>query len=221
MTPFDLVISNIVEFLQNPNNKNSLLLIATIVVTFITFRKDKSFDIKRERFEKLISPLYYRLEPYMYREIDAGSLNNIIDFIEKNRLYADANLIERATNCKACPTPYNFEQLCRCVDVLFDKYSRATSLKIRSINYRLTKRLYKNKLTLLIYLLIASFQSIRVPVIFYIAFFIFTFLPSDKVEKFLHIGLGIFALALLTSLIWIICDFFKSRRRTSEYSKLF
>ena len=220
--PFlELLITNIVEFLQDPNNKNVLLVIATIIATFLTFKKDKAFDIKRERFEKLISPLYFMLEPYMYRKIDTGSLNNIIVFIEKNRLYADANLIERAINCKKCPTPYNFNQLCLCVDILFDKYSLATSLKIRSINYRLNQNLYKNKFTFVLYILIASIQGIRIPMFFYTVFFVFIFLPASIVEKFLHIGIVILVLALLSSIVWFIYDHIKSRRKISEYNNLF
>lgn len=221
MPLFDDLITSTVEFLQDPNNKNLLLVIVTIIATFLTFKKDKAFDVKRERFEKLISPLYFMIEPYMYQKIDSGSLNNIIDFIEKNRLHADANLIERARNCKKCPTHYNFEQLCLCIDILYDKYSLATSLKIRSINYRLNQHLYKSKFTFVLYILIASIQGIRIPAFFYTVFFVFIFLPTNIVENFLHVGIIVLILALLSSIVWLIYDYIKSRRKKSEYSNLF
>lgn len=128
------------------------ILIAAVVSIYI-FKADIPFSYLQERHEKLIFPLFDLLEPVLYQKVSDSSLwKEIFDLIEKNKSLADGKLLSIYYYCRQNQSDENFISLCSYADRAYDKSCRALKLKKRSVEYRISRKQYKNKSYFILYI---------------------------------------------------------------------
>lgn len=125
---------------------NFIGLIATVLVSVYIFKSDLPFDYAKEKHEKLIFPLFDLVEPFLYQQANDVLWEKIFNVIEKNKSFADGTLISLLYYCKKQPNHQNFISLCTYIDRAYDKSCKRLKLKRRSIEYRINRNQYKNKI---------------------------------------------------------------------------
>lgn len=154
MNFFDLLSNNLQT---NSDLLNFVGILCTAILTFYIFRKETSITFVRERYEKLIFPLFNLLEPVLYQKVQPEYFEKALQIIELNKSFADGKLLELYYYCSQNLTQQNFNQLCTYVDKLYDKSCRRLGLKIRSFSYRIARHQYKHRSYFLFYALISTF----------------------------------------------------------------
>ncbi len=153
-----MTISEILQTLFfNPNANfelvSAIIALGTIVVTIALSKKETSLSLIKERYENLIFPLFSLLEPFLYQKEIPDSLPHILDFIEKQKIYADGKLIELAYYCRINPSIKDFINLCKYADKSYDYFCRKLGLRLRSVSYRLNRNQYSNYFYLFFYII--------------------------------------------------------------------
>ena len=117
----------------------------------------------RERYDKLIFPLFDLLELVFYQEYTDNILNSALQIIEENKNLADGKLLEiNYYLCTKTPSQEEFMQLCTYVDRMYDKFCRQLGLKMRSLYYRLLRHQYKHWFFVVFYELVGMFWGIAI-----------------------------------------------------------
>lgn len=119
------------------------LVISTIMGIYIMHIETRTPLIKA-RHEKLIAPLFFMIEPYLYQSESPDNILEILSIIETNRNIADGKLLECYYWCSNGQNN-SFYDLCAYVDKLFDKSCKQLKLKCRPILYRINRKQYKNR----------------------------------------------------------------------------
>ena len=73
----------------------SLSVIASL---YIFWRTPKYANIK-ERYEKLIFPLFSLIEPYLFKDYSKAPVDKVIGLISDNAVYAGSRINEYAYRC--------------------------------------------------------------------------------------------------------------------------
>lgn len=125
-----------------------LAIVAAIIAffaTFGTFIAQKNFVLKKERYDKLIAPLFFTLEPYLYRESEDYIIDKAVHIISQNISLADGKLLALLYECKENPSQKSFIRLCSYVDEEYDNSCRSLRLKRRPYSYRIARHQYLHK----------------------------------------------------------------------------
>lgn len=133
----------------NSDFLNFLGILLTALVSIYIFRKESSNAFTRERHDKLIFPLFNLLEPVLYQNVPSDILNAALKVIEDNKNIADGKLLELLYLCTQHPSQTHFRMLCLYADRMYDKSCWRLGLKLRSITYRINRRQYNHKITLI------------------------------------------------------------------------
>ena len=117
-----------------------------LVVYMLTVRN----SFARERYERLIAPLFFILEPHLYRDFSTEArtaLGEAIEVYVQYRPFAGARLMQAFALCESADLCAGeaFRILCRTVDRSFDFSSLCFGLPLRSIAYRINYRQYGSK----------------------------------------------------------------------------
>ena len=159
MNFFNSLSSNIQT---NSDLLNFIGILCTVIVSIYIFKKDTSTPFIRERYEKLIFPLFNSLEPVLYQEVKPEYIKNSLQIIKDNKYLADGKLLELFYNCSQYPTQQNFNQLCSYIDKLYDKTCRRLGLRVRSFSYRIARHQYKHWSYILFYAIALSILQLIV-----------------------------------------------------------
>lgn len=154
MNFFDSLLKNLQT---NSDLLNFIGILFTVVASIYIFKKEASISFVRERYEKLIFPLFNLLEPVLYQKVQSVDLKNALQIIELNKSLADGKLLELYYYCSQNLTQQNFNQLCSYIDKLYDNSCRRLGLKTRSFSYRIARHQYKHWGYFLFYALISTF----------------------------------------------------------------
>lgn len=130
---------------------NFVGVIATVFISLYIFRSETSVSLVKERFEKLICPLFHTIEPIIYQQNSPEVLNHVLKIIEDNHIYCDGKLMNLAYLYRINSSFENFINLCKYIDKTYDKYCRKIGLKTRPMSYRFIKKQYRSKLYLILY----------------------------------------------------------------------
>lgn len=152
---FSDLLSNNLQ--TNSDLLNFIGILCTAILTFYIFKKETSISFTKERYEKLIFPLFNLLEPVLYQQVQPEYFEKALQIIDRNKSLADGKLLELFYYCSQNPTQQNFNQLCSYVDKLYDKACRKLGLKIRSFSYRIARHQYKHWSYFLFYVLASTF----------------------------------------------------------------
>ncbi len=199
---FSDLLSNNLQ--TNSDLLNFIGILCTAILSFYIFKKESSISFTRERYEKIIFPLFNLLEPVLYQKIQTTYLEKALQIIEINKSLADGKLLELFYYCSQSPSQQNFNQLCSYVDKLYDKTCRKLGLKTRSFSYRVTRHQYKHWSYFLFYVLASTFLWAIVLVTFLFAFLCFiaclyfAYENANDTNKLIMLLLSaVFALAFL------------------------
>lgn len=128
-----------------------LISVITSITIFINSSR-KSFE--RERYDKLIFPLFNLLEPYLFKDKDDIVFQKAIDIIQKNKDIAGGHFLNQLYWCEKSFTQENFISLCTTTNREYDRICRVIGLKCRSIFYRLDREQYRTKFVFWTYLVV-------------------------------------------------------------------
>lgn len=130
---------------------NFIGILATVIVSVYIFKAETITTFAKERHEKLICPLFITMEPYLYSNQIPDILPTILNIIEENRVLADGKLLSIYYYCQINPNGNNYWDLCRYIDIAFDKSCKRMKLKLRPITYRINRKQYPNRFYLIWY----------------------------------------------------------------------
>ncbi len=203
MNFFNSLSSNIQT---NSDLLNFIGILCTVIVSIYIFKKDTSTPFIRERYEKLIFPLFNSLEPVLYQEVKPEYIKNSLQIIKDNKYLADGKLLELFYYCSQNqnPSQKNFNQLCSYVDKLYDKTCHRLGLKTRSISYRIMRHQYKHWSYFVFYILsiiILYFIALIASLLLFACLMACLYLiykDANDVNKLIMLSIGtIFIFALL------------------------
>ncbi|MCI7492124.1 MAG: hypothetical protein MSA91_04935 [Lachnobacterium sp.] len=127
--------------------------VVTVITSVYILKSETSMSFTKQRYEKLIFPLFNILEPVLYQTPDKQILDKALKLIDENKNLADGKLIERAYFCSINPSLENFKALCSYSNYAYDRSCRKLGLKTRSLLYRYTRKQFKNKLGIVLFIL--------------------------------------------------------------------
>lgn len=133
-------------------------------------KSEKNFMLNKERHDKLIAPLFFALEPHLYRKAEGYIIDKAVLITDRNRNLADGKLLALLYDCKESPSPKSFIELCSYIDKEYDNSCRRLHLKRRPYSYRVDRRQYRNKRSLVLNTIKYSFFYIILFCIAIIAF---------------------------------------------------
>ena len=145
---------------------NFLGILVTVISSIYIFKNETSISFTKERYEKLIFPLFNLLEPIILDRrvrsvgdpvaIVAGESEKAVDkalkLIDENKNLADGKLIELSYYCSDQPSLENFKDLCSYSSRAYDHACRKLGLKTRSLFYRYKRNQFKNKLGIILFI---------------------------------------------------------------------
>lgn len=143
----------------NSDFLNFFGILLTALVSIYIFKKESSSAFTRERHDKLIFPLFNLLEPVLYQNASPDILSSALKIIEDNKNIADGKLLELFYFYSHHPSQENFQQLCTYADRMYDKSCWKLGLKLRSVAYRINRKQYNNKITLILCIIFYAFIS--------------------------------------------------------------
>lgn len=154
---------NIIKLLVlNSDGLAFVVAIITIVSTYYLSRHTGSHEIIKKQHEKLISPIFFLIEPYLFKEMNNDILNKAFELIEQNKSLVDGRLLEVVYFYKENPSQINYNAFCSYINKTYDKTCKQLRIKTRSIEYRISRRQYKTKLSLFIYICFIIAKSLLV-----------------------------------------------------------
>lgn len=196
------------DLIINPILQNFIIIIIFILISLAFTRNDKSYEYKHERFKKMVSPLFFMLEPFLYKTtIPKEEFNKIILFVEQNRYYADGTLWDCVDRCRNNPTPTNFIQLCRCVDRLYDRYSISLSLKLRPAIYRFDNRQFYKLTSIASYILMLNISMRKTVFLCFSITCVILRLPDEIIEKHFFLVSIVFVITAFYPVFVLIKEF--------------
>lgn len=157
----------------------------TLIYSILSSRYTNSREIIKEQHEKLISPIFFVIEPYLFQSIDGNSLEKVFYLIDQNKSLVDGKLLEIAYFCKKNPSQANYNALCSYINKSYDKSCRRLGLKSRSIEYRLSRKQYENNFSLFAYfgfIFIKGFLTIGIALLLFLFLIGFGSLLFDKIK---------------------------------------
>lgn len=111
----------------------------------LTQHKEKQTYTK-ERYEKVIAPIFFMLEPYLYcSEINSDILSvisSICDLVLSNRLYISGKLLDCASYCRDELIKNNkitkdlFYSFCSIIIIEYDHCCKLLGIQKRTISYK-------------------------------------------------------------------------------------
>lgn len=161
------------SLILNSDGLAFVIAVITIISTYYLSRRTSSLEIVREQHEKLISPIFFLLEPHLFQIVDDNSLEKVLNLIAQNEHLVDGKLLEVAYFCRNNPSQSNYNALCSYINKAYDKSCKQLGFKVRSLEYRLSRKQYKTKLSLFFYI---CFFILKALLMMGVALLIFLFL---------------------------------------------
>ena len=155
----------------------------TVFIAFYLFKKEPSKTYIRERYEKVISPLYFTFEPFLYSKTLTKELfvayNKCEKIIEANRNIVGGKLLflfDRPLDI------YTLVRISREIDKDYDKSCKSLGIPKRTLQYKVYQiknapKRYLIKLTLFRYLPLIIFIAVL-----YLTIFLIRIIPSLQFE---------------------------------------
>ncbi|WP_312372717.1 hypothetical protein [Lachnoclostridium sp.] len=141
------------ELIKSSDFLGFIAALISLLVTIYIFKITPKYQLVRERYDKLIYPVFHKIEPFLFKSIPKKELEAVITVIEENMNLAGGRLGEIIYYLKLNSKQENFNSLCRYINNEYDKACSRLGLKQRSITYRLNRNQYQTKLMLFIYVL--------------------------------------------------------------------
>jgi hypothetical protein len=187
------------------NMVGTIIAVLTLFLSFIIFRSQSASTIRRERHDKLICPLFFLLEPVLYKEPDKETMEQVYAVIDANPNLVDGKLHALEYYCKSSLTRESFIKLCSYVNFQYDLSCHRLHLRTRGITYRLTREQYKTKTMFLLYIAFFSILLGVAAILFFAYCYrlisrldAFTSGGSEDLKSLILFALPFFAMVLLT-----------------------
>lgn len=123
----------------------------SVYIAYKEFKNPRKQEVYSEQLYKVYLPLFLEIEPYLYKDIDKLTLNNIIskfNEIKQNHyeyIHSDTlnefQILERNLNNNRAYQE-NFISLCKIIDYRFEKLRKSLNLPTRKFDYKLNNRQY-------------------------------------------------------------------------------
>lgn len=127
--------------------------IPALITAFLALRGFKG-EYDRERYERLISPIFIILEPHLFRPIDAEIeylVREIYPLITENQNIVGGNLLFYVNSCKRRLNKNSYNNLCSEIDREHTKLCRRLGIPGRSVDYRIRNHQYRGVVAYICY----------------------------------------------------------------------
>ena len=155
-------------------------LISVIFSVYI-FTQSSKKSLERERYDKLVFPLFNLLEPYLFKEKNDEIFHQALQLIEVNKSIAGGKLLYLLYWSRQSATQELFISLCAYVNSELDRVSKIIGLRTRSIFYRIDRNQYRTKLMFYVYIALNSLLLL----FSFVTFLFFMFLVNSLLQKLL------------------------------------
>lgn len=214
-------MNNFTEILKQPSIENYVVALIGIISTYLLIPKSVRLEATKERYEKLINPLFTILEPNIYKKIPLKDFHNIINLVQNNRNYADAKLLELTESFITAPTNNNYKKFCKYIDRTQLSYSAQLHLHWRSLSYRIKHEQYSNIIEFIFLCTLDGGKlAARILAIFF-AYVVCLFLNQNLLENYfvLIYALSVLVMILISAYsIVLFCISFKKDTSGSPFS---
>lgn len=156
-------------------NFNLLFTALSLIVTVYVFKATPKQELLKERYEKLLFPLYECLEPYLYVDYKTVPFSTALDILNSKKLYSSLKLIERAYYLNEQPNQQNYNSFCKRLIWEYNFLAFSRGLGIHSITYRINRNQYRTKFAFWFYTI---FWSLVLLLAFFLMLFAFTYIGS-------------------------------------------
>lgn len=159
---------------------NVLSAYITIAVTILSIylgHKAKFSAFYEKQLKEVYSPIFIKLEPYLYKEITLKQARLYAKFlyktVNKHHLLCDPDLVYYVELfCNAIKNGDTFQntymEICSHVDRKYDKLRRQLRLPVRPLWYRLNKNQFKTKQRLIVAILMYALLNLLLAVMLFI-----------------------------------------------------
>ena len=147
------MLDNLMEIFGEADPLAFIIGYITVLSSIYIFKMSSKSTITKERYEKLIFPMFDIIEPILFKEKDFIVFQRLFDVYENNKYLAGGKLTYVMYLCSIDFSDKNFSSLCQIINSEFDDCCRILGLKTRTIFYRLDHSQYKTKLMLILYMI--------------------------------------------------------------------
>lgn len=140
------------ELFKNSDYLSFAAAVFSFIATIYIFKTTPKYQLVKERYNKLIFPLFSLIEPHLFRPVQKDILDQITAMVSKNKSLSDGKLNELIYWCEQELTQKNYNALCQYINSIYDSSCLRLGLKRRSIGYRLTRKQYQTNLMFISYL---------------------------------------------------------------------
>lgn len=145
--------SKIIDFFRSYADIFSFLgAICTLVLSIYTYRNAKRQTLERERYDKLIFPLFDLLEPHLFTSYNAEIMQKAVDIMRSAKPLLGGRLMNVLYLCESTPGEEAFSKLCAVTNSELDRVSRIIALERRDFYYRINRRQFRTKLAFVAYI---------------------------------------------------------------------
>lgn len=157
-------------------------IITTIIIAIYVFKKEPSKTYIKERYEKVIFPIYTAFEPFLYSKEITDSLKTAYEqcqtVLNDNRMIAGGNLLflfDKPLN------KYNVYRISKEIDKEYDKSCKNLGIQKRSLNYKMYLIKDVPKRYLLKYTIRGHLPLIIFVFLFVLIIFLMRFIPNLQI----------------------------------------
>lgn len=143
----------LINLIKNSDFLSFIAAIFTLTGTMYIFIVTPKYQLVRERYDKLIFPLFSVLEPYLFKPVQEEIFQQVINIVDKNKELSGGKLAELIYYCEINLSQSNYNYLCKYINTEYDKSCMRLGLKQRSVLYRINRNQYQTKLMFALYII--------------------------------------------------------------------
>lgn len=146
-------MNTIIKTLSNSDILSFAIGLLTFFSSIYFFKMTTKHKITKERYEKLIFPMFNALEPVLFKEKNAEIFQTLLILYNQNKHLAGGRITYIMYHCNNNFSNDNFISLCKVISSELDDCCNILGIKKRTIFYRLDRSQYKGKTMLVLYVI--------------------------------------------------------------------
>lgn len=123
----------------------------SVFITLYIFWATPKYGLLKDRYEKLVFPLFDYLEPHLFKEYNQDCTEYAIRLFKSHKQLASTKLIETAYYLESSPCQETYNKFCKTLIREYDFLCLRLGLKPHGILYRINRDQYKTKFMFFLY----------------------------------------------------------------------
>ena len=155
------MLDTLISFIAELNFEPFITFVIGVLTVLISLNQNR-YSTAFNRLTKVYHPLFIAIEPYLYKNIEQENLQKVLDVYNKiesehcillnpNLRFHMNNILVFKNICETDKYGHNeWFYICDNISKEYDKLCRQCFLPVRNIAYRISKRQYKSKFTMVL-----------------------------------------------------------------------